>query len=98
MFDTYEVAKQLVVRLHAVVPALQREDRDLADQLKRAASSVVLNLAEGQRFDNAGTTRSRKAARTRSGLRSTWQKAGATSRTRQRSGRCWIACSRCFGS
>ena len=38
MFDTYEVAKQLVIRLRDVVPIIQRVDGDLADQLKRAAS------------------------------------------------------------
>ncbi|MEJ7604666.1 MAG: four helix bundle protein, partial [Kofleriaceae bacterium] len=62
MFDTYEVAKQLVVRLRDVVPVIQRVDHDLADQLRRAASSVVLNLAEGQRFDNGNKLRHYKIA------------------------------------
>ena len=62
MFDTYEVAKQLVVHLREQVPVIQRVDPDLADQLKRAASSVVLNLAEGQRFDNGNKLRHYKIA------------------------------------
>ena len=62
MFETYEVAKQLVVRLREQVPAIHRVDPDLADQLKRAASSVVLNLAEGQRFDNGNKLRHYKIA------------------------------------
>ena len=62
MFDTYEVAKQLVIRLRDLVPVIQREDRDLADQLKRAASSIVLNLAEGQRYDNGNKLRHYKIA------------------------------------
>ena len=62
MFDTYEVAKQLVIRLREAVAIIQRVDRDLADQLKRAASSVVLNLAEGQRFDNGNKLRHYKIA------------------------------------
>jgi four helix bundle protein len=33
------------------VPAIEAHDRDLADQIKRAASSVVLNLGEGQRSE-----------------------------------------------
>ena len=62
MFDTYEVAKQLVVRLRDLVPVIQRVDRELADQLKRAASSVVLNLAEGQQYDNGNKLRHYKIA------------------------------------
>ena len=49
MFIAYEVSIQLVGSLREVIPVIERSDRDLADQMRRAASSVVLNLAEGQR-------------------------------------------------
>ena len=49
MFIAYEVSVQLVSSLREIVPVVERSDRDLADQMRRAASSVVLNLAEGQR-------------------------------------------------
>ncbi|HEY5933549.1 MAG TPA: four helix bundle protein, partial [Kofleriaceae bacterium] len=57
MFDTYEVAKQLIVRLRPMVATLLPVDEDLADQMRRAASSVLLNLAEGQRFMNGNKLR-----------------------------------------
>ena len=45
----YEVAVELVHELRPIVEAVGQHDRNLADQLKRAATSVLLNLAEGQR-------------------------------------------------
>ena len=50
MFIAYQVSLEVITSLRALVPLIERNDRDLADQLKRAASSVVLNLAEGQRL------------------------------------------------
>ncbi len=52
MFIAYEISKQLIVSLRPLVPIIQASDRDLADQLKRAAQSVLLNLAEGQKFQD----------------------------------------------
>ena len=50
MFIAYEVSLEAIKSLRTVVPQIERYDRDLADQIKRAASSVALNLAEGQRL------------------------------------------------
>jgi len=57
MFITYDVAKQLIVHLRDLLPIIQRVDEELADQARRAASSVLLNLAEGQRFTNGNKLR-----------------------------------------
>ncbi len=49
MFEVYEVSKQAVRGLRPVIEAVQVSDRDLARQMRRAGSSVLLNIAEGWR-------------------------------------------------
>ena len=46
-FDAYQVSLDLVRALRAVVGRVERRDRSLGSQIRRAANSVVLNLAEG---------------------------------------------------
>lgn len=53
-----EVALELVEDLQPLVVRIRRQERSLADQLVRAASSVVLNIAEAD-YSDPGTKRSR---------------------------------------
>ena len=48
MFVAYDVALELIRKLAAIIPAIAKHDRDLVDQLQRAASSISLNLAESR--------------------------------------------------
>ena len=47
MLRIYEVSLQVIAELRAVVLRIERCDRDLARQLRRASTSVPLNIAEG---------------------------------------------------
>ena len=47
MFDCLEVAHEAVQHIGPIVRTLARLDPNLADQLKRAATSVVSNIDEG---------------------------------------------------
>ena len=49
MCVAYDVGLELVRARRPVVAQLRRHSRDAADQVERAASSIVLNLAEGCR-------------------------------------------------
>ena len=70
----HEVALELIRSLQPLMASIARHDRSLAVQIRRAASSVALNIAEGE-YSDPGTKRSRfytaagSAAETRSALR-----------------------------
>ena len=57
-FATYDVSLELVRVLAPIVPAIKKHDRDLADQMKRAATSVVLNVNEERRRGGGDQRRS----------------------------------------
>jgi len=49
MLIAYQVALEVIRRLRPVVEQIKMHDAHLADQLRRAATNTVANLAEGQR-------------------------------------------------
>ena len=48
-FVAYEVSLEMIAAVGPVISAVANRDRALADQMRRAASSVPLNVAEGSR-------------------------------------------------
>ena len=48
-FEAFEISLQLIAALRTPIERLQQHDASLANQLRRAASSVPLNLSEGRR-------------------------------------------------
>src|SRR5688572_9902511 len=49
---------EMIGALRPLMPQLRRRDRALADQISRAATSVALNIAEGD-FSDPGNARAR---------------------------------------
>jgi len=58
VFKVEEMAVQVVEALAPLVPCIRARDRSLADQLTRAASSVVLNIGESN-YSDPGNRRAR---------------------------------------
>jgi four helix bundle protein len=76
MFQVHELSLEAIRELRPLVERIRSFERDLADQLVRAASSVVLNIAEGN-YSRAGTrrvrSRRRRDRRVRRDRRSEWR-------------------------
>ena len=49
MLDAQQVTLELITALRAIVEEVRTRSPELAEQLRRAATSVALNLAEGTR-------------------------------------------------
>jgi len=58
VFEVEEAAIRLIEVLRPLVPRIKARDRALADQLSRAASSVALNIGEGN-YSDPGNRRAR---------------------------------------
>jgi four helix bundle protein len=57
MFVSYEVSLDLIECVKHLAPVIAKRDRNLADQMRRAATSVTLNLAEGAQYRDGNRSR-----------------------------------------
>ena len=57
MLDADHVTLQIIRKLAKIVDEIARHDRDLADQIRRAINSVLLNLNEGRKNRGGNQTR-----------------------------------------
>jgi four helix bundle protein len=57
-FQVEELSLELIESLVPLMPRIKQRDKDLADQLRRAASSIGLNCAEAS-FSDPGNRRAR---------------------------------------
>ena len=51
MFEALTIAREFIVAVRPLVAQIELRDKNLADQLRRAATSAALNTAEGNRRD-----------------------------------------------
>jgi four helix bundle protein len=84
-FQVEEYAYELIATLQPLVVRVKRQDKSLADQLARAATSIALNIAEANGSDPGNRrarfyTASGSAKETRAALRSgvSWRYFDAT--------------------
>jgi four helix bundle protein len=54
----HQLALEAISALRPLIPRIQRHDRELAKQLKAAASSAALNIGEAE-YSDPGTRRAR---------------------------------------
>ena len=60
--QAYEVMRATLAAVRPLIAAIARHDRDLADQLRRAETSVLLNLAESDGVHGGNRTQRRRTA------------------------------------
>jgi hypothetical protein len=63
MFITLKVSIEVITALQAVVAEVGRRDRAVANQIRRAASSAALNVAEGSKRSGAAGMSGRRYSR-----------------------------------